>query len=874
MKGDFSRVTWMPEKHYRGVRMQQGRVQLDADWNEQLDISAYLAETEALDVIGQHGGPMTTTGFALVTRKEDLPPAQQAPAARLFPLAPGDFVISAGHYYVDGILCENDSPCAYTGQPDLRGVTAIADKGVHLAYLDVWEQHVTALEDPDIREVALGGPDTATRTRLVCQVKLMAIKDQTATCGSPVPELTAATSAPSGRLRARAQPSAVSKDPCLIEPDAGYRRLENQLYRVEIHQGGNRGQATFKWSRDNGSIVAAWLAQDGNELTVSSAGKDRILGFAEGDWVELTDDSRELRGLPGTLVQLTAVDGQAVTFAPPSDSTVNLADFPLNPKIRRWNTLSESGTVVVGTPAANDGFLELEGGVEVKFEAGTYATGDYWLVPARTAIGSVDWPFTEAQPPRGIRHHYCRLALLTFDGSGLTIRDCRRLFPAVTELTNLFAVGGNGQLGAPGEKLLQPLQVGVANGQWPVKGATVRFQVTAGGGKLQGTSSSSVDVVTGPDGIASCTWNVGTTTPSQQVTATLLDSTGTPMHLPVHFHAALSAAGVAPGVHVNSVIFGDKTVLENDGNVSNTQLITGIQVQCDADVAPESVNRQTCAVSVELPFPLSDADTKLWGTGVFGFQEVLLAGAASAATKSIAWTPTSETADWLVKDLFAPLRLRKLETRILAHLTLRGNFIWDAKNPELFLDGEVLGVRQLDKVVRTAVRLPSGDGRRGGTLEMWFWLVDEVGISLALSAPFVRIEGLAIVTVTVAGTDDKTAELSVEGVIGGNATVGTIARSTENTNEWIYTAPAKLPPTNPVDIVARSLADRTKAASVSLLIMGRIITDPGPVPFRSPGGSTEAPGAPKSGAKRARSGGRSGRRRTSPSKKSRGEESS
>ena len=35
MKGDFSRQTFDPKKHYSAVLMQQGRVQLDADWNEQ-----------------------------------------------------------------------------------------------------------------------------------------------------------------------------------------------------------------------------------------------------------------------------------------------------------------------------------------------------------------------------------------------------------------------------------------------------------------------------------------------------------------------------------------------------------------------------------------------------------------------------------------------------------------------------------------------------------------------------------------------------------------------------------------------------------------------------------------------------------------------
>ena len=38
MKGDFSRDTFDPAKQFTRVLMQQGRVQLDADWNEQIAI--------------------------------------------------------------------------------------------------------------------------------------------------------------------------------------------------------------------------------------------------------------------------------------------------------------------------------------------------------------------------------------------------------------------------------------------------------------------------------------------------------------------------------------------------------------------------------------------------------------------------------------------------------------------------------------------------------------------------------------------------------------------------------------------------------------------------------------------------------------------
>ena len=67
-----------------------------------------------------------------------------------------------------------------------------------------------------------------------------------------------------------------------------------------------------------------------------------------------------------------------------------MSDFPRNPKVRRWdNPTAGAITVAAG---ADDGFLDLEDGVQVRFEAGHYNTGDYWLIPARTATRDVDWP--------------------------------------------------------------------------------------------------------------------------------------------------------------------------------------------------------------------------------------------------------------------------------------------------------------------------------------------------------------------------------------------------------------------------------------------------------------------------------------------------
>jgi hypothetical protein len=141
-----------------------------------------------------------------------------------------------------------------------------------LAYLDVHERFVSAEEDESLREIALEGPDTAGRSRIVWQVKVTPLDPGTSLeCrGSSVDD--SVTMTPSwadlvelwqpaipGRLRARVKPSEPATDPCVIPASSAFRGLENQLYRVEIHQPGNVGEggsivgATFKWSRDNGS---------------------------------------------------------------------------------------------------------------------------------------------------------------------------------------------------------------------------------------------------------------------------------------------------------------------------------------------------------------------------------------------------------------------------------------------------------------------------------------------------------------------------------------------------------------------------------------------------------------------------------------------
>jgi hypothetical protein len=118
--------------------------------------------------------------------------------------------------------------------------------------------------------------------------------------------------------------------------------------------------------------------------------------------------------------------------------------------IRRWDhkkldptlgypTLDEEN----GTLLINEGdWLMLEDGVQICFDQASgedkihnYRTGDYWLIPARTATGDIEWPRFEEDPlsvplsvpPHGVEHHYAPLAVISVDSDG-TVQikeDCR-----------------------------------------------------------------------------------------------------------------------------------------------------------------------------------------------------------------------------------------------------------------------------------------------------------------------------------------------------------------------------------------------------------------------------------------------------------------
>jgi hypothetical protein len=482
-RGDFTRDTFDPSKHFSRVLMQQGRVQLDADWNEQTSILLHYLQALAADLIGPHGGPANNWGFQII--KDDT--------------LKNDFRIGTGRYYVDGILCENDfhdpdsksTAIAYSAQPDYPlpkkdGKPDLLGQGTYLAYLDVWERHVTYVEDedkdrndPSIREAALNGPDTATRAKVVWQVRVKTAdnlgaanikKDYDAFRNA----LGASIRPGTGLLKARARKAASDDDACCISPESRYRGPENQLYRIEIHKSGPAWDGTlgsdgkpagnvanaanFKWSRDNALVVfpirkLVISSDGGTTVSLESLGRDALHSLKEGDWVEIVDDDYILENRNEPLLQVDTIDrdGNEVTLKGTTTSQVG-QDSAKHPLLRRWDHKGgdpKSGGLTIDDGAAllqegsdDKAWLNLENGVQIQFppqqSSSSYRTGDYWLIPARVATGDVEWPGPVENPvslpPHGIQHYYAPLWIISVDSSGKVTAnandDCRRKFGA------------------------------------------------------------------------------------------------------------------------------------------------------------------------------------------------------------------------------------------------------------------------------------------------------------------------------------------------------------------------------------------------------------------------------------------------------------
>ncbi|MBN1203779.1 MAG: hypothetical protein JXB05_02500 [Myxococcaceae bacterium] len=334
------------------------------------------------------------------------------------------FWLSRGRYRLGGLSVElaQDGAWPEVFFPKEKGFEpTVPAPGRYVAYLEAWERHITAVEDPGLREPALGGAqDTCTRVEAVGQVKLARLVGEAGVLPTP------------GALREAFRAAGSSGSRLTLE-GTSYSGMEGRLYRFEVHEGGAPGEAVLKWSRNNGAelhpVLGVSSALDTVLLPADADVRNGDLIEVLSETVELGDEGEgQLSGAPvvftpaqwavgalfhvreaanpeaGRRFELRDVDTGVLTQL---DAT--LAKQP-GLKVRRWHGLLEPGTQAT---------RDVEAGIRVRLEGGPFRAGEFWQYEARRGM-----PFSQAEwtaSAHGPERMFAPLAVVQLQGAAASV---------------------------------------------------------------------------------------------------------------------------------------------------------------------------------------------------------------------------------------------------------------------------------------------------------------------------------------------------------------------------------------------------------------------------------------------------------------------
>jgi hypothetical protein len=475
MPSDRARVSFDPDRKWRGLVAQQGRVTVEADWNEAAAIQALSDRLTALDVIGPLGSP--DGGYAVTAGGSGSPPSG----------GPGPLTVGAGTVYVGGVRLDLDHEVELDGtpQPDWLDQSTDAlwvapepagfsppvpppDSANELVYLLAVEQEVSALEVPELADVALGGPDTMQRVRILqrfvrwptdspdCSRAWAEVQAAWKTMGLDFDSSTMLLGS-AAQLEVSFDPVPPNAGPCEPTAAGGYLGPENQMIRVQVASvDPATGVPTIVWGFDDATFLyelqSAVPHSPGVVLTLTQNPVDSYHYPQAGQAVELLRDTAALSPTDdgnGPFDYITSGSGfiTAVTSAyNPSLMNLTVADQPpadylstsATPQLylRVWQDTAEAPA---GTPVE----LKATGvttGIQVTLTSSEgFHPGDFWCFAVRPSVANLVYPARIAavpQPPDGPRVWACPVAFVAWSGSGPpAITSCIPPFDNLVELT-------------------------------------------------------------------------------------------------------------------------------------------------------------------------------------------------------------------------------------------------------------------------------------------------------------------------------------------------------------------------------------------------------------------------------------------------------
>lgn len=499
MTGDISAFLFDPRQAYTSVRLQQGRIITDLDWNENERIEADRRRRMLADLVCGHGssndgfGPIAATIGTVEAGGDDGTIGVQTYDVTL---AAGTFLL-AGELHswpeadVESFLSQRDW-LQLTGA-DRAALPSVPDAGrTDLVYLEAFEQPVTAVEDRELRERALGGPDTSTRMKAIRRVRIL--EDLPNDCRQAAAAMQASVTAPStgdtsgvphqfdpvtcevrskARLTVDFSGPGPTGDLCRPRVTQGYLGAENQAIRVQLTRADR-----FLWAYDNAAplyrmqITDDTPAADGSiELTLLTPPNDPALFPLEDMVVEVLPWGALLANLEKTATESGPLARVTTAYDPGTGSLRIAPEVPgvlqswlgsternsiLSPRdpeterrffyIRIWQSGPAENTDLEHSfqPGTD---VELPGtGLVVNFSS-FGLPGDFWIIAARpnTPDRVVPWRLLDATAPFGPKRFFAPLGLVDWQLSAngelsAEVADCRHRFRKLCDIESCCTV--------------------------------------------------------------------------------------------------------------------------------------------------------------------------------------------------------------------------------------------------------------------------------------------------------------------------------------------------------------------------------------------------------------------------------------------------
>jgi len=469
MTADISRHSLRPSQNYTGVVRQQGRLPLDAEETEAGDISTLMLRDAIADMICEKGAP----GDGFMVKNLGLT------ANNLL-----DFTLENGCFYLGGLRCSTavfpnsgSTNMTYQNQPDWIGMDLdtpgptlpnTGDARTDLIYLEAWEQTVTATEDAELFETALGGADSAARRRGMSRVKVL--DNVPDTCHEAFADLIA-REYPGGILdEAGCEVKSQTElsigfttlnplnDLCRPSAQAGFLGARNETFRLQVTTPGR-----FIWGRDNAAplyrvqVQAHPTDSSRRKIVFLTPPRDEFGWPLAGMTVEMLrwgavlenhEKTAEPQGLLLTVENgydpsddsilisaavpqdwddwFTSDDGQAA-INPLDDTSDGLETYFY---LRVWTGGGDAGGAVDHAIDSLTPVALGETGLTALF-SGQGMSGDYWIVSARPNTPTQVTPHAllTGSPPVGPRRLLAPLALIPWTGPVPgDVLDCRHRF--------------------------------------------------------------------------------------------------------------------------------------------------------------------------------------------------------------------------------------------------------------------------------------------------------------------------------------------------------------------------------------------------------------------------------------------------------------